>query len=691
MHNTRHRIGDKGQALVEFALIAIVLFMLLFILVEVSRVLWGWVTVQSAARAGARYAITGRDDCEPDATRVECVLKAAENELEGLPLNRDPGARYEDDNYFLIQVFGVDDIGQLIENFAGSPGQPVVVRVTYRVPIVTPLVRPIRESIVVYGQVTMNNELFSSLGGSSAGAGLPPPLPELPTAGPTATPTATATAGASPTGTATATSTATATEPPCRTQFVGQMVHGDTSVRVSGEGHAAGGPDVTLYDTSVTTTPGVFRTIGQGELLFDGSGQYPCEDFRQVPVSPPLIGNHVILVVNENQGDASSDVGIVVPEPPTATPTPTNTVAPTRTPTPSRTPSPTPTPPGPRLLVRPTCGFGPSVQFAVEGLHWMDGSQPYSQINLYWERPGQSPALQAIVSGPAFVAQNWTFNNITDGTYYVHARTHNLNRTVAFTVPCPNQAPPTAVATATATPRPADLIISGPQLISTPPIVEYRPITMRFVITNTGSVDINTQFFTDAYFDPPQSEITETGIDVSFSDGYLGLGSIPAESTRIVDITAPLGFQGGVIGTRTIYGMVDSLEQVFEASEVNNLTGPLNVRVTPAAVTPTPSPTPGGSQSISGRVYANISNWAPQRRASVWLIDRSTGNVLHGPVTTDADGRYSFNNISPVAYDIYACFRLENAWYVGNRPMITPPNLYADLFISYDPLGCPYP
>jgi hypothetical protein len=158
-----------------------------------------------------------------------------------------------------------------------------------------------------------------------------------------------------------------------------------------------------------------------------------------------------------------------------------------------------------------------------------------------------------------------------------------------------------------------------------------------------------------------------------------------------VDITAPLGFQGGVIGTRTIYGMVDSLEQVFEASEVNNLTGPLNVRVTPAAVTPTPSPTPGGSQSISGRVYANISNWAPQRRASVWLIDRSTGNVLHGPVTTDADGRYSFNNISPVAYDIYACFRLENAWYVGNRPMITPPNLYADLFISYDPLGCPYP
>src|SRR5690606_8329979 len=138
----------------------------------------------------------------------------------------------------------------------------------------------------------------------------------------------------------------------------------------------------------------------------------------------------------------------------------------------------------------------PSVQFAVDGLHWLDGSQPYSQINLYWERPGQSPALQAIVSGPAFVAQNWTFNNITDGTYYVHARTHNLNRTVAFTVPCPTQAPPTALATAAWTPRPAELLISGPQLIIPPPIALYLPITIRCVITNTGSVDINTQFLT---------------------------------------------------------------------------------------------------------------------------------------------------------------------------------------------------
>jgi hypothetical protein len=321
----------------------------------------------------------------------------------------------------------------------------------------------------------------------------------------------------------------------------------------------------------------------------------------------------------------------------------------------------------------------------------MDGASPYSEINLYWQRPNQPAALQAIVSGPAFVAQNWTFNNVTDGVYTVRAHTYNLVRTVQFTVPCPNQTATPPAATSTPTPRPADLIISGPELISTPPIVEYRPITMRFVITNTGSVAVNSQFFTDAYFDPPASEITESGIDVFFSSGYLGLGSIPGNSSRVVTITAPLGFPGGVTGPRTIYGMVDSLLQVSENIETNNLTGPLTVAVTPAAVTPTPSPTPGGTQSISGRVYAYTTNWAPQQRASVWLVDPGSGNVLQGPIATDRDGRYAFNNLTAVPYDLYACFQLDTKWYVGTRPAIVPPNPYAEVFIVYDPLGCPYP
>ena len=53
---------STGQALVEFALMAVVLLMIMFIIIEAARILWAWGTVQNAAREGARYAITGQYD-----------------------------------------------------------------------------------------------------------------------------------------------------------------------------------------------------------------------------------------------------------------------------------------------------------------------------------------------------------------------------------------------------------------------------------------------------------------------------------------------------------------------------------------------------------------------------------------------------------------------------------------------------
>ena len=60
------RKTERGQALVEFAIVSIVLLLILFLIIEVSRVLWAWITVQNAAREGARYAVTGSvsSDCE---------------------------------------------------------------------------------------------------------------------------------------------------------------------------------------------------------------------------------------------------------------------------------------------------------------------------------------------------------------------------------------------------------------------------------------------------------------------------------------------------------------------------------------------------------------------------------------------------------------------------------------------------
>jgi Flp pilus assembly protein TadG len=48
----------RGQALVEFAMGTLVLLMLIFGIIEISRILLVYTTVTDAARLGARYAIT---------------------------------------------------------------------------------------------------------------------------------------------------------------------------------------------------------------------------------------------------------------------------------------------------------------------------------------------------------------------------------------------------------------------------------------------------------------------------------------------------------------------------------------------------------------------------------------------------------------------------------------------------------
>ncbi len=51
----------SGQTLVEFALLLLVLVPLLFLVMEMGRVLDAWIVVDNAAREGARYAASGAD------------------------------------------------------------------------------------------------------------------------------------------------------------------------------------------------------------------------------------------------------------------------------------------------------------------------------------------------------------------------------------------------------------------------------------------------------------------------------------------------------------------------------------------------------------------------------------------------------------------------------------------------------
>lgn len=74
---TRRR--DNGQALVEFAVLAPVFFLLFFGIAEAGMMFNAWVSVQDAAERGARYAITGRDTCSTSSGggRVGCITSEA--------------------------------------------------------------------------------------------------------------------------------------------------------------------------------------------------------------------------------------------------------------------------------------------------------------------------------------------------------------------------------------------------------------------------------------------------------------------------------------------------------------------------------------------------------------------------------------------------------------------------------------
>jgi uncharacterized repeat protein (TIGR01451 family) len=54
-----HR-GQKGQSMVEFALTSLLFIGLLVSIIEIARIMHAYLTLQHAARVGARYAVTGR-------------------------------------------------------------------------------------------------------------------------------------------------------------------------------------------------------------------------------------------------------------------------------------------------------------------------------------------------------------------------------------------------------------------------------------------------------------------------------------------------------------------------------------------------------------------------------------------------------------------------------------------------------
>jgi Flp pilus assembly protein TadG len=155
----RHR--QRGATAVEFALIAPLLFMLLFVGLDFGVSLWVNLTMQYAVREGARYAVTGQSDLDPNASsqqRYLAVIEEIKNSSMGLYGIVNPS--------YTVTVNGKSSNyasqGSYSGSMFGNAGDIIVLQLNCNWPLLTPLAQPFFPNGVYTFSVaaTMRNEGF---------------------------------------------------------------------------------------------------------------------------------------------------------------------------------------------------------------------------------------------------------------------------------------------------------------------------------------------------------------------------------------------------------------------------------------------------------------------------------------------------------------------------------------------------
>ena len=156
------RRGQRGAAVVEFALVAVLFFTVLFSVIDFSYQMWVNLTMQHAVREGARYAITGRSDLDPDpdpsnsaANRYDAAIEEIKQSSMGLWDSLAPKVTFS----------AVDNSGAIVPlpaHSAGSPEQVLVVSVLCTSQPLTPMLKPFLHNGVYRFNVsaTMRSEAY---------------------------------------------------------------------------------------------------------------------------------------------------------------------------------------------------------------------------------------------------------------------------------------------------------------------------------------------------------------------------------------------------------------------------------------------------------------------------------------------------------------------------------------------------
>src|SRR6185369_2342961 len=128
LHIQRLRSRDEGSATMEFALVATMMFTVMFGCFEFAGLMYGQITLQNAVREAGRYAMTGNhlpDPNHPGHTlpRTASITQVAQQSAMGLDVS----------NIQISSVLGGS-------NNAGGPGDTVTISLTANLPLMTALI-----------------------------------------------------------------------------------------------------------------------------------------------------------------------------------------------------------------------------------------------------------------------------------------------------------------------------------------------------------------------------------------------------------------------------------------------------------------------------------------------------------------------------------------------------------------------
>jgi uncharacterized repeat protein (TIGR01451 family) len=293
------------------------------------------------------------------------------------------------------------------------------------------------------------------------------------------------------------------------------------------------------------------------------------------------------------------------------------------------------------IAISPQCGAvsPPDITITVNGNNWPTHSNK-RKIKIYWDG-----ALQT-----EFLSQNPSFTeditvSASEGTHTVRAEVWWKCCTLedwseaTFIAPCP--AP--------------NLVITDLELLTTGVISTHQSLQFRATVANVGTMPHNGLFWVDLYTADPTPLPEGTS---GFAWG--AVSSIDPGETVDVIITVGDGFEE--IGSYQAWAKADSLGQVSETDESDNVFGPTSVVVSQEGTETAP---PTGTGTIMGETRILLAvEPVPHKRARVWCIDTETGSEV-AFATSDENAQYVLSNLPVGTYLVMAETWIDGVRYFG--------------------------